>query len=354
MVLEVPPRSAAAYDVKEYAVVRPPDVADGAQGNDWMRRVALIYNPASGQRPERRNAILANVLAVFQGAGIDMKLIATDAPASAGRLALEAIAGGCDTILACGGDGTVHEAMQQMVGGEAVLGVIPMGTANALAVDLGLPRSPVKAARMLLDAAPERVSVGRVSYRDAEGNDCWRYFVVAAGIGADGLFFSRLDSRLKQRFGYAAYLIEAFRMAFTHTFPLFRATFTPTGSDVRETAEISQILAVRIGNFGGLVNRLVPGAAIANENLHVLAFKTRSRMRYLRFMAEVMLQRHKYTHPIELVDCSSVECSDLPGATLPSYVEADGELLGTLPVRIEVVPRALTLLIPRKTRRPTA
>jgi YegS/Rv2252/BmrU family lipid kinase len=313
-----------------------------------MRRVGLIYNPMSGQRPERREAIISGVKAVFEGAGIDVKVIATDAPDSAGRLALEAIADGCDTIIACGGDGTVHEAMQQMVGGSAVLGVIPMGTANALAIDLGLPSSPVKAAQMLMTSTPERVSVGRVTYRDSDGNMCWRYFVVAAGIGADGLFFSRLDSRLKQRFGYAAYAIEAFRMAFTHTFPLFRAVFTHTGSNDRETAEVSQILAVRISNFGGLVNRLVPDAAIANENLHVLGFKTRSRMRYLRFMTSVMLQRHTFTHPVELVDCSSVECSDLQGATVPSYVEADGELLGTLPVRIEVVPQALTLLIPQR------
>ena len=313
-----------------------------------MQRVGLIYNPMSGQRPERRDAIIAGVKAVLESAGIEVLVIATDAPDSAGRLALQAIADGCDTVIACGGDGTVHEAMQQMVGGSAALGVIPMGTANALAVDLGLPSSPVEAAKALLNAIPERVSVGRLSYRDMDGNMCWRYFVVAAGIGADGLFFTRLDSRLKQKFGYAAYAMEAFRMALTHTFPLFRAAFTHTGSDQQSTAEVSQILAVRISNFGGLVNRLVPGAAIANENLHVLAFKTRRRIDYLSFMASVMLQRHTFKHPVELVDCSSVECRDLQGATVPSYVEADGELLGTLPVRIEVVPQALTLLIPRK------
>jgi diacylglycerol kinase family enzyme len=104
---------------------------------------------------------------------------------------------------------------------------------------------------------------------------------------------------------------------------------------------------VRIGNFGGLVNRLVPGAAIANENLHVLGFRTRSRRQYLKFMISVMMQRHTFAHPVELVDCSSVECIDLEDAKERSYVEADGELLGTLPVRIEVVPQALTLLIPQ-------
>jgi YegS/Rv2252/BmrU family lipid kinase len=313
-----------------------------------MRRVALIYNPMSGMHNEQRAALIAEIAAVFQGAGVDVKSIATDAPDSAGRIAQEAIADGCDTVIACGGDGTVHEALQQMVGGSAALGVIPMGTANALAMDLGLPSSPVKAAKRLLHAVPERVSVGRVSFLDSEGKSCSRYFVVAAGIGADGLFFSRLDSKLKHRFGYAAYLVAAVRMAFTHTFPLFRAKFTPTGTSSVETAEVSQILAVRITNFGGMVNELAPGASITNRNLHVLAFKTRSRIRYMRFMIAVWLKRHTYGYPIELVDCSSVECSDLPDATVPSYVEADGELLGTLPVRLEVVPQALTLLIPQK------
>jgi diacylglycerol kinase (ATP) len=241
--------------------------------------------------------------------------------------------------------------MQSLVGGSAALGVIPMGTANALATDLGLPASPVKAAKMLLSAAPVRVSVGRVFYRDRAGKSRDRYFVVAAGVGVDGVFFSRLDSRLKQRLGYLLYLLEALRLAVTHPFPMFRASFFETGSDTPRSEEASQILAVRISNFGGLVHNLAPGAALGNDNLHVIAFKTRSRLRYLRFMVAVWFQRHTYSNTIELVDCSAVECSDLAGAKERSFVEADGELLGTLPVRIEVVPQSLTLLIPAKKRR---
>ncbi|MGA1983190.1 MAG: YegS/Rv2252/BmrU family lipid kinase [Acidobacteriaceae bacterium] len=316
-----------------------------------MHRVALIYNPASGQRPERRSALIANVVAVFQGAGIEVKVIATESPESAGAQAQEAVREGCDTVIACGGDGTAHEVMQSLVGGAAALGVIPMGTANALATDLGLPASPVKAAKMLLGAVPSRVSVGRVFYRDRAGKSRDRYFVVAAGVGVDGVFFSRLDSRLKQRLGYLLYLLQALRLALTHTFPMFRASFFETGSDTPRSEEASQILAVRISNFGGLVHNLAPGAALGNDNLHVIAFKTRSRLRYLRFMVAVWFQRHTYSNTIELVDCSAVECSDLAGAKERSFVEADGELLGNLPVRIEVVPQSLTLLIPAKKSR---
>ena len=90
---------------------------------------------------------------------------------------------------------------------------------------------------------------------------------------------------------------------------------------------------------------VVPGASIHSDNLKVIAFKTRSPLRYLRFMAAVWFRRHTYSSTIELVDCVTVECHDLEPSAEPLFVEADGELLGTLPVRIEVVPQALTLLI---------
>jgi len=106
---------------------------------------------------------------------------------------------------------------------------------------------------------------------------------------------------------------------------------------------------VRISDFGGLVGNLAPGAAISNGKLRVIAFKTFSRVRYLRFLIAVMFGRHSYAHTIELVKCISVECRNREGSAEQLFVEADGELLGTLPVRIEVEPQALNLLIPAKT-----
>jgi len=313
-----------------------------------MRRVALIYNPASGQHPEQRAKLIANVLAELRNAGIEVRAFATESSESAGIEALEAVRQGCDTILACGGDGTVHEVIQSLVGCSAAVGVIPMGTANALAADLGLPASPVKAVRMLLGAIPVQVPVGRVFYRDNQGIERSRYFIVAAGIGADALFISRLDARLKQRFGYALYCVEAFRVWATHTFPMFAASFVESGCKTPRVEQVSQLLAVRISDFGGLLHNLVPGAALGNNHLRVIAFKTQNRLRYLRFMAAVLFGRHTFSHTVELVKAESVECRDLEGSAAQLFVEADGELLGTLPVRIEVVPQALTLLIPPK------
>ena len=315
-----------------------------------MRRVALIYNPASGQYSTRRAAVIREALGVLHEAGIEVEALETNAPGSAGVLAQDAVRRGCDTILAGGGDGTVHEILQCLVGTPVALGVLPLGTANALAQDLGLGTSPKKAMRILLTAVPMQLPVGRIFYDDSAGEPTSRYFTVAAGIGADALLMSRLDARMKRRFGYVLYLVEAFRIWATNPFPLFEAAFTCNGSNVLKMEQVSQLLAVRVRSFGGVLRNLAPGATLHNGTLHLLAFKTRSRLRYLSFLLAVLARRHTFARDIELVEATSVDCRARKGLPAPVYVEADGEVLGTLPVRIELAPQSLTLLIPSGAR----
>jgi YegS/Rv2252/BmrU family lipid kinase len=315
-----------------------------------MRRVALIYNPASGQGSSRRKLAIEQAAAVLENAGIEVETLETLGPGSGKKLAEEAANRGCDAIIACGGDGTVHEVLQSIVGTEIALGVIPLGTANALAADLGLQTSPIKAMRRLLTAEPVRVSVGRISYRNGTGADHSRYFTVAAGVGADALFLSRLDAGLKRRLGYVLYLVEAFRVWATHSFPLFEAAFEECESCQPRVVEISQLLAVRIRDFGGVLHNLAPGATLHNDGLRLLAFKTRSRYQYFRFLLAVLFGRQTFRGQIELLDAVSVECRPRNRSRAKVFAEADGELLGHLPVRLEIVPQAVNLLIPPNAR----
>jgi YegS/Rv2252/BmrU family lipid kinase len=315
-----------------------------------MRRVALIYNPASGQHSTGRRAAIDKALAVLESAGVQAEALETLAPGSAALLTREAVQRGCETILACGGDGTVHEVLQSLVGTDVALGVVPLGTANALAANLGLHSSPAKTVRKLLTAAPVRVSVGQIFYSDSTGATRSRYFTVAAGVGADALFLSRLDPTLKRRFGYILYLIEGFRVWATHSFPLFQAAFVERASSKPRMVEISQLLAVRIRDFGGVLHNLVPGATLHKNGLRLVAFKTRSRLSYFLFLLAVVFGRQSFSREIELLDAVSVECRPSNGSSSRVFAEADGELLGNLPVRIEIVPQAVTLLIPPSAR----
>ncbi|MFZ1084162.1 MAG: diacylglycerol kinase family protein [Terracidiphilus sp.] len=311
-----------------------------------MRRVVLIYNPASGQHSKGRRAAIDKALAVLRAAGIEAEALETIAPGSAGLLAKDAARRGCDTVIACGGDGTVHEVLQTLVGTQVALGVVPLGTANALAANLGLQTSPAKAVRRLLTALPVSVPVSRILYQDAAGATRSRYFTVAAGIGADALFISLLNPVLKRRLGYLLYVIEAFRVWFTYKFPLFEVAFTEAPGAQPRVEQVSELLAVRIRNFGGLINNLVPGASLHHDKLRLVAFKTRSRLRYFGFMIPALIGCHSFKGKIEVLDAHSVECRLVSGSSARIFAEADGEYLGELPIRMEIAPASVLLLIP--------
>ena len=173
-----------------------------------------------------------------------------------------------------------------------------------------------------------------------------RYFTVAAGVGADALFLSRLDPSLKRRFGYILYVIEAFRVWATHSFPLFEAAFVEGDGAQPRVEEISELLAVRIRDFGGVLNHLVPGATLHKDGLRLVAFKTRSRLSYFRFLIAVVFGRQSFSGEIELLDAVSVECRPSQWLLVAHLCRGRWRAAGHLPVRIEIVPEAVTLLIP--------
>jgi diacylglycerol kinase (ATP) len=315
-----------------------------------MQRVAVIYNPASGQQSSRREKDIQYILSVLNENGISTHRMETSAPGSAGKHAREALHLGCDAVLACGGDGTVHEIIQELVGKSIALGVIPMGTANALAQNLRLGRSPAKAIRSLLTAVPAQIPVGRIHFKGTTEERQTRFFTVAAGIGADALLMSALDATLKRRLGYVLYLIEAARVWLTNSFPVFRASFKGEGHALLHEAEVSQILAIRVRSFGGALGELAPGATLHGDKLRLIAFKTRSRMRYLLFLLGVLAGRQTFSGAVELLDAIAVDCRQSDGSGETILVEADGEVLGSLPARLEIADEKLTILIPPDAR----
>lgn len=315
-----------------------------------MRKAALMYNPDSGGRGRRRQKELEGALAVLRGGGVKAELVPAESRKEGGKAAREAVAAGCDTIFACGGDGTIHNILQVLANTDVALGILPIGTANALAHDLRLPLNISAAARVALDATPQRVALGRVEYLDLHGAPNSRYFVVAAGIGVDAHLFYKLLASTKQRMGMAAYYAKAWHLWFTYPMTRFVAEFTENGSNELRRAEVTELLGVRIRNFGGVVQELAPGASLDRKDMRLVFCRTASRIAYLAYVTRCLL-RQKWTIPgIDLAYSTRVSCEY---RTLESsaeqrrvYIEADGELLGTLPAQMTVVPDALTLLAP--------
>ena len=334
-----------------------------------MRKAALLYNPDSGGSRPQRQAGLEPVLAALRQAGVETELLLTNSAAHAREQMRQAMQHGCDTVFACGGDGTVHNLVQVLAGSPVALGVLPMGTANALAHDMGLPNSLRRAALAAIQGTPQKVALGQVEYVDFEGKPGRRYFVVAAGMGVDAHLFYKLLTASKQRMGMGAYYAKAWHLWFTYAMSRFQVEYVETGSTKPKRANATELMAVRIRNFGGVLRELAPGASLERNDVRLVICRTASRSSFLLYVMRGLLGLRWKIPGIDLADSTQVTCDYLPqlpaqspapssgsqSVDTPSvmasaqpkiYVEADGELVGTLPGRISIAREALTLLMP--------
>jgi YegS/Rv2252/BmrU family lipid kinase len=313
-----------------------------------MRRAALFFNPLSGRRRKHRAKDVEAAAAVLRATGVEVDVSPTRAASDAGAQVRMAIREGFDTIIACGGDGTIHDVLQGIAGKDASLGIIPLGTANAMAHDLRLPLNPAGAAKALLTAVPKRIAVGRIDYRDFNNIPAFRHFTVAAGVGVDAHLFYKLNRLIKDRMGMLAYYSKATHLWWTHRMRYFEAEFSNNGSVLSREPRLSELLAVRINFFGGVLRELAPGASLARNDLRLVLCRTGNRALYLAYVFRGILGMSNGVPGIELAYADHVTCHSLPGEKEENiYVEADGELLGRLPMTLSMVPDALTVLVPR-------
>jgi len=317
-----------------------------------MRKAAVLFNARSGGRRKRRESDLREILKILSEAGVEAELVRTQSSADAAEQARQAIRNGCDTVLACGGDGTIHDVIQGIAGSQTALGVIPMGTANALAHDLGVPREPARAVQAALKGIRRRIALGQVTVNGPLDTPVTRYFTVAVGIGVDAHLFYKLHAGTKQRLGMGAYYAKAWHLWCTHRMAGFQVQLSPGTSEEVLHRGITEVLAVRIRNFGGVLQELAPGASLERDDLRVVLCHTSSRLAYLIYVIRGMLHAQWRVQGVELGFSKSLHCSPSSiadaGGGCKVYVEADGELVGTLPAEIKMVPDALTVLLPGK------
>ncbi len=188
-----------------------------------MQKAFLIYNPASGRRRAKRALHISHIVDVLRKAGVQVEACATTHAGSATQQAHEAVVAGFDTVVACGGDGTANEVLNGLMqtSADVALGLLPLGSGNLLASDLGLPADPVAAAHKLLGYQPRAFRPGVVSSQ-GKGGPQKRYFLVAAGVGADAQLMYRTNVEAKERWGRNAYFLEMARMALHGRYPMFQ------------------------------------------------------------------------------------------------------------------------------------
>ena len=316
-----------------------------------MHKAIILFNPNSGRHGKKRDTELDHAIGIIQSAGIRTELTVCRSSPEATDHARCAVAAGSDTVFACGGDGTIHDVIQGLAGTPVALAILPFGTANALAHDLAIPLRPSAAAQVAVNGKVRRIPLGRIEYEDFNGKSAARYFTVAAGIGVDAHLFYKLTAELKKRSGMTAYYLKAWKLWATHRMRKFEVEYA-NGSGLRQSALLTELLAVRIRFFGNILRELVPGASLDCHDLRTVMCRTASRNAYLQYVAGALLGRQWNISGIDVVSCSEIICK-LPEKSAGHshkedrvYVEADGELLGRLPARMTMVHDALSLVVP--------
>ncbi|HEV2763786.1 MAG TPA: diacylglycerol kinase family protein [Pyrinomonadaceae bacterium] len=316
------------------------------------RRAVLISNPNAGRGGARRARAVARFCDSLRGRGVGVEVWDTSGPGDAALLASRAVSEGVREVIVSGGDGTVNEALQGLAGGGARLAVWPAGTANVLARELRLPFDPDGAAEVVARGRTLEVTLGRATpdgddgrerERDdpsaREGDDnparagAGRYFVLMAGIGLDATVVERVQPGLKRRVGEAAFWYSGLS---------YLARWRPVEFTVEADGETFAATFAAVGkapHYGGNLS-ITPRARLDADEFEVCLVNSHSRLHYLRLLTHAM----RGGVAGEMRDVRFLRTPRLR-ALGDAPVQADGELIGRLPMTFEVVRERLTIVV---------
>ncbi len=304
-----------------------------------LRNALLIHNPNAGNGGRARRRILDAARHIFARGGIQAELAETTGPGHATEIAEHAALQGRQLVIACGGDGTLNEIVNglalQQNGHRVPLALLPGGTANILAKELGLPWDIPSAAERLVHGQVREIALGLAT--PLEHPEKKKYYLSVAGAGPDGMIVYSIDLDLKARAGILAYWWGGARQVFRYKYPLFRVVAA------NKEIHASLVIAGRTKNYGGPF-KITTEADLFEDRFEIMTISSQSGLRYLSYLPSLWLGKLRGTEGVEFFKSRSVICEPLDAN--PVYAQIDGEPLARLPVEFTIVPRALKLLVP--------
>jgi YegS/Rv2252/BmrU family lipid kinase len=292
------------------------------------RRMTVVFNPTAGGRRRLR---LEKTLQLLREAGCEVAVRATAARGDAEAIArtFGDTAPASDLLVIAGGDGTINEAVNGLLSnGSAAspFALVPMGTANVLAAEVGLANAPSAVARTITHGVPAPAYVGI-----ANG----RCFTAMCGVGFDAHVVANVDLGLKRRLGKGAYVLESLRQLLRFRFPRYRVTIDG------QSFEAASVIVAKGHYYAG---RYVcaPDARLDQAEFHVCLFERGGRLNAVRYAVALALGRLQKLADFRIVRGRAVTIDGPVG----DPVQGDGDIIAELPVRIELAPQPLRLIVP--------
>lgn len=289
-----------------------------------LQRVLLIANPVSGggRAAKRAHACAAALAKLGVHGEVYLTTAAGDGAARARRAGDEA----WDALVACGGDGTVNEVLGGMPDLNRPLAMLPVGTANVLAIELGLPRNPAAVAAMIAGGRTRRLAVGTVN---------GRRFLLFCGVGLDGAVVNRLAEVRTGTLGKRKWLGPILHI--TRHWPRYSLRATFADGSVRD--DLSTVLVTRVRDYGGVV-KLPAGIDIDDSRLFAVCFRARSRMAWIWLGLRGLFRAMRQGRSLEVVPTEGLT---ITGAA-PYQVDGDGG--GTTPLTIGMADERVPFVVP--------
>ena len=298
-------------------------------------KLAVILNPVSGHQKHFES--LKTFLDVLKSRGIYPHIRATRQRGDASHFAREEADTGTEIVVAAGGDGTINEVANGLVESSVKLAILPLGTANVFALETGIPSDPLEAATILLKGFFQPINLGQVTYRDLSGKgDRKNYFLLMAGIGFDGGVLNEIKREHITRWGRAAYFATALKL-------LSKYTSSPLSISIDQKDPVTGY-SVIVGNgryYGGKF-QVTPDASLTENALDVCVLRRKGPLGVLTTACKVLLDTHTSGNDRFYCKAKTIEID----STDEVYVQADGDFLGTVPVRLALKEKALSVIVP--------
>lgn len=292
-----------------------------------MRKIHVVINPASG----RPKPILHILNRVFKQADVDWNISLTKKRGDAEQFARQAVLAGADIVAAYGGDGTVMEVAQGLLGSSTPLAILPGGSANLMAVELGIPKDLDQAVEIAADPASitRQVDVGLLGEN---------YFLLRVGVGFAARKVAYADRSMKNRFGMLAYSVAALKSLKDTKTAHYRVALD--GRQVE--ADGLTCLIDNAGNMG--VQGVTPTKDIRVDDglLDVLLFGPEGLVKLISSGSSVL-----DTGTGELMIAHWQARKITVEVDPPQPVQVDGEMVGETPINAEVIPGALKVIVPK-------
>jgi diacylglycerol kinase (ATP) len=286
--------------------------------------VPILVNPAAGGGKAFRAARSAAML--LQHHGVPAEVLRATGTGDLERQARSLAESGAERVLVCGGDGTVHEAVNGLAGTATVLGVVPAGRGNDFAAAIGVAGGAAAAVELFLKGRARRVDVGSVNGR--------RFgTVLALGLDADVALQTRTG--WWRHAGRPGYVACAMLRLFTFRAPVF----TITGDFGRREGAYLLCAVSNTGTYGGGVP-IAPDSSVEDGQFDLCLVRDVPVKRALRLIPRILEGRHGGLDEVELLRTTSLEiCSQ---HSVPAV--ADGEPVGATPVRVSIEPASLWVM----------